>query len=143
MIVKDESQVIRRCLSSVMRLIDYWVIVDTGSIDGTQEIIRNYLQKIPGELHERPWVDFAHNRNEALSLARSHGDYLLFIDADEQLQYSPSFRMPNLTKDFYVSVVEADGGVRIQRELLVNNRLSWTLGRSHSRGDNLPSGKIV
>lgn len=126
MIVKNENQVIRRCLASVIRLIDYWVIVDTGSTDGTQKTIRDYLQKIPGELHERPWVHFAHNRNEALSLARNRGDYLLLIDADEQLQYSPSFTMPNLTKDFYVSVVEADGGVRIHRELLVNNRLSWT-----------------
>ena len=40
MIVKDESRVIRRCLESVKPLIDYWVIVDTGSTDGTQEIIK-------------------------------------------------------------------------------------------------------
>jgi len=39
MIVKNESEVITRCLKSVLPLIDYWVISDTGSTDGTQKII--------------------------------------------------------------------------------------------------------
>ncbi|MFI5334997.1 MAG: hypothetical protein ACHQT8_07570, partial [Chlamydiales bacterium] len=71
MIVKDESAVIEKCLSTVKPLIDYWVIVDTGSKDGTQDLIRNFLKDIPGELHERPWVNFEYNRNEALDLARN------------------------------------------------------------------------
>ena len=36
MIVRNEAPVIRRCLDSVMPIIDSWVIVDTGSTDGTQ-----------------------------------------------------------------------------------------------------------
>lgn len=78
MIVKDEKNVIKRCLASVRDLIDYWVIVDTGSMDGTQEIIRDFLREIPGELHERPWVNFEHNRNGALELARHRADYLFY-----------------------------------------------------------------
>ena len=39
MIVRNESSVIQRCLDSVKGFIDYWVIVDTGSIDGTQKIV--------------------------------------------------------------------------------------------------------
>ena len=66
MIVKNEANVIRRCLDSIHPFIDYWVIVDTGSSDGTQDIIRATLASIPGDLHQRPWRDFAHNRNEAL-----------------------------------------------------------------------------
>ncbi len=101
MIVKDESPVIRRCLASVKHLLDYWVIVDTGSTDGTQEIIREELSDLPGELHERPWVNFGHNRNEALDLARGKADYFLFIDADDQLLFSESFTMPTMDKDCY------------------------------------------
>jgi len=105
MIVKNESKVIKRCLDSIMPLIDYWIIVDTGSDDGTQQIIKNYLKNIPGELHERPWKNFAHNRNEALKLAQSHAqdenDYILFMDADDILQIDHDLRSLVLTKDLY------------------------------------------
>ena len=91
MIVKNESPVIERCLASVKPWIGHWVIVDTGSTDGTQELVRKAMAGVPGELHERPWRNVGHNRNEALDLARAHGDYVLFIDADEQLQVPPDF----------------------------------------------------
>ena len=54
MIVKDEASVIPRCLASVRKLIDYWIIVDTGSTDGTPEVVRKVMHEIPGELHQRP-----------------------------------------------------------------------------------------
>ena len=44
MIVKNESKVIERCLGSVKDFINYWVIVDTGSTDGTQQIIKNFMK---------------------------------------------------------------------------------------------------
>ena len=62
MIVKNEAKVIERCLASVRPILSYWTIVDTGSTDGTQDIIRQFMADIPGELYERPWKDFAHNR---------------------------------------------------------------------------------
>jgi glycosyltransferase involved in cell wall biosynthesis len=105
MIVKNESKVIKRCLDSIIPLIDYWVIVDTGSDDETREIIKNHLKDIPGELHERPWKNFAHNRNEALKLAqayaRDENDYILFMDADDILQIDHDLRSLALTKDLY------------------------------------------
>src|ERR1700684_4676552 len=102
MIVKNEAPVIRRCLDSVRPIIDHWVIVDTGSADGTQDIIREVLKDLPGELHERPWRDFAHNRSEALSLARPHGDYSLIIDADDALELPTAFQLAELTEDSYL-----------------------------------------
>lgn len=101
MIVKDESQVIKRCLDSVMPIIDYWVIVDTGSTDGTQEIIKEHLKGIPGELYERPWKNFGDSRTEALELAKAKGEYLLFMDADDTLQLEEGSQLPPLTKDLY------------------------------------------
>jgi glycosyltransferase involved in cell wall biosynthesis len=71
MIVKDEAHTIERCLDSCRELIDYWVICDTGSTDGTQAQIRDVLADIPGELHEHEWIDFAHNRSRLLALAVS------------------------------------------------------------------------
>lgn len=101
MIVKDESAVICRCLESVKPFIDYWVIVDTGSSDGTQKIIRNYLKDIPGELYSSSWKDFGTNRTEAFQLAFHKGDYILFIDADDILKVDEDFSFSDLTEDLY------------------------------------------
>jgi glycosyltransferase involved in cell wall biosynthesis len=102
MIVKNECSVIERCLASVKPLIDHWIIVDTGSTDGTQRLVQTFLQDIPGTLYERPWVDFSHNRNEALDLSKNLADYFLFIDADERLVFTTPFCKKNLSQDYYL-----------------------------------------
>jgi glycosyltransferase involved in cell wall biosynthesis len=124
MIVKNEAPVIRRCLDSVRSIINYWVIVDTGSTDGTQDIVREHLRGLPGELHERPWRDFAHNRSEALALARPHGDYSLIIDADDTLDIRQGFQLPGLTSDAYILDI-CDATIRYQRIQVVRNALPW------------------
>lgn len=101
MIVKNEVATIRRCLDSVRRLIDSWVIVDTGSNDGTQQVIADALADLPGTLFERPWRDFGSNRSEALKLARGRADYLLVIDADEVMTADVGFALPPLDRDAY------------------------------------------
>lgn len=126
MIVKNEREVIKKSLASVKDIVDYWVIFDTGSTDGTQEIIKEFMREIPGELYERPWVNFGYNRNEALAAAKGKGDYVLFMDADEELVFSDSFTMPYLDKDSYLFTMQQVGkGVEYKRALLVNNRLDW------------------
>lgn len=126
MIVKNEREVIRRCLTTLEPFIDYWVIVDTGSTDGTQRIVREFMEEqgLPGELHEQPWVDFAYNRNEALKLTKGKGDYVLFIDADEYLSYEPGFVLPCLEKDYYY-VNMSYSGTRYTKIFLINNHLDW------------------
>ena len=52
MIVKNESHIIKECLESVSPYIDYWVIADNGSTDGTQDLIKEFFDEkgIPGGL---------------------------------------------------------------------------------------------
>jgi predicted GH43/DUF377 family glycosyl hydrolase len=88
MIVRDEAHVLERCIGSLGGLIDSWVICDTGSSDGTPELVGSLLGHLPGELHHRPWVDFGHNRSELLELARGRADYLLLLDADMTLRHN-------------------------------------------------------
>ena len=127
MIVKNETKVIKQCLASVKNIIDYWVIVDTGSTDGTQEMIKEFMKDIPGELIERPWVDFGHNRSEALSFAKNKADYSLFMDADERLIYSDAFTRLVLEEDYYsITLRGSDPNyASYNRFFLVNNRLPW------------------
>ncbi|MGH3782197.1 MAG: glycosyltransferase [Pseudonocardiaceae bacterium] len=124
MIVKNEAPVIERCLSSVRPLIDSWLIVDTGSVDNTQGIVRDCLGELPGELVERPWVNFAHNRTEALRLAKGRADYVLVIDADETLEQDDGFRIPDLTADAYYIEMRY-GGCSYLRKQLLRDGLPW------------------
>ena len=124
MIVKNEAHIIGRCIESVRPFVDRWVIVDTGSTDGTQDLVRSGLADIPGELYERPWRDFGHNRTEALALARNKGDYLLFIDADELLQAPDGFEWPDLVQDAYYLHLEYSG-TTYSRGGVVSTRLDW------------------
>jgi glycosyltransferase involved in cell wall biosynthesis len=124
MIVKNEAPVIRRCIDSVRPIIDRWVIVDTGSTDGTQEILRQDLDDFPGELHERPWRDFAHNRSEALELARGKGTYTLIIDADDTLEIAEGAELPELSADSYMLEID-DSPVKYRRNQLVRSTLPW------------------
>lgn len=83
MIVKNEEAVIERCLLSVKDHIDAFFICDTGSTDRTREICNRVLGSKRGELVDSSWIDFGHNRNEALRGAEDMADRVLFIDADE------------------------------------------------------------
>lgn len=91
MIVKDEEDTIKRCLTAVAPFIKYWVIVDTGSTDKTIDVINETMKElnIPGELHERPWVNFEVNRTESLNLAKGKCDYRWIIDADDTFYTEP------------------------------------------------------
>jgi glycosyltransferase involved in cell wall biosynthesis len=125
MIVKNESRVIRRCLVSVKPIIDSWVIVDTGSTDGTQQIVQEFLHDIPGQLHERPWINFSHNRNEALAYAKNQGDYLLLIDADDELKWNSSCALPELQSDSYYISCLYGGNQESRFNILIKNGLDW------------------
>ncbi len=123
MIVRNEAHVVCEVLDAVAPFISYWVIVDTGSGDGTQELIRAHMADlgIVGELHERPWKDFGHNRSEALALAQGHGDYIWVIDADDMVVGTPDFS--DLTADLYNL---AYGEVfRYWRQQLFRDGLPW------------------
>lgn len=111
MIVKNESKVIERCLNSVKNYIDYWVIVDTGSNDGTQKMVIDLMDNfgIKGELYERSWKDFGTNRTESLNLSKGKCDYRLIIDADDVLEVEEG-KNPflNLDKDSYKIKIKLD-----------------------------------
>lgn len=98
MIVKDEEAILQRCLESLAPEIGHWVVCDTGSSDGTRDLVRSFFARagIPGSLHEIPFVDFGTTRNRALELCRQEPaefDYILLCDADMELQVEdPGYR---------------------------------------------------
>lgn len=129
MIVKNEARVISRCLASVRNQIDAYAIVDTGSTDGTQDIIRRELDGIPGKVVDMPWKGFAGSRNDALDLARASGcDYFLTLDADEVLFWPENGGKvgPKLTDDCYgIRFCLVGGESTWQRTLLGKLSVPW------------------
>ncbi len=95
MIVLNEAVVIERCLNSLGTFIDGAGICDTGSTDGTQDIIKKWFsdRELPLTLLEEPWEDYSTNRNQALKAARDmceREDYLVVMDADDVFAGNPT-----------------------------------------------------
>jgi len=80
MIVKNEEDVLQRCLEAVAPVVDEIVVVDTGSTDRTRDIALGFTDRL---LHF-DWIDdFSAARNFAFAAATQ--DYLLWLDADDIL----------------------------------------------------------
>ena len=80
MIVKDEEQMLPRCLAAARDAVDEIIVVDTGSTDSTVEIARSFGANVI----EIPWTgSFSDARNASFEAATS--DWLLYLDADEVL----------------------------------------------------------
>jgi hypothetical protein len=120
LIVKNEAQVIVRCLDSLRGLVQAVVIVDTGSTDTTLAVIRGIKYPVPLHVHERPWKNFAHNRTELLRLASPVADHLLLLDADQTVSGS----IPPLAADAYTLRLR-HGRLEWWNTLLIRSALPW------------------
>lgn len=94
MIVRDEENVLERCLESIADVVDEIIIVDTGSVDQTKEIAAKFTDKI----YDFEWIDdFAAARNVAFS--KGTGEYLLWLDADDVFPPSERRKFFDLKED--------------------------------------------
>ena len=100
MIVKNEARNIVDTLDSVLPHVGAVCIVDTGSTDETRDLVLDRLRAwqpanvtgIYSRVECRPWVDFSHNRNECLDLARElcgADDWILMMSGDSLLVRDP------------------------------------------------------
>ena len=87
MIVKDETHIIKECLESMLPYIDRYDITDTGSTDGTPELIKEFMDEhgVPGEVYLSDWNGFGKSRSESLINAEGKATYAWMIDADDKI----------------------------------------------------------
>jgi tetratricopeptide (TPR) repeat protein len=91
MIVKNGADTLRQCLQSVGGIVTQIVVADTGSTDTTCEVVRECgatVISIPWENH------FAKARNAALAAMTT--DWVLVLDADEEIDRNAKKIIPNL-----------------------------------------------
>jgi glycosyltransferase involved in cell wall biosynthesis len=130
MIVKDEGDTIRKCLTKVAPFISYYVICDTGSTDNTLDEIRSTMLEleIPGEVHERPWVNFEVNRTESLKYSEGICDYRWIIDADDSFEATPNinpFEGLPLEVDCF-QIMYRLNSLQYHRAQIVKSNQPWT-----------------
>jgi len=127
MIVKDEENVIERSLAATLPHVQSWSIIDTGSTDSTKEMIRRITAEHgkPGTLHECPWVNFGHNRSEALELARSRPEaqWLFMMDADDIFVGSFHTFLDPAVDGYTIQLRHAN--IEYRNVLLFNSKKPW------------------
>lgn len=101
--IKNESNLLSRCLTSMLPLVDAVAITDTGSTDNSLHVVNSTLPKsLPLDIEIHPWQNFGYNRTEGLKQTRRfverlgwplHQTYILLIDADMVLRYNDTFHV--------------------------------------------------
>ena len=132
MIVKDEEEMLPRCLAAVAPAVDEIVIVDTGSTDRTIEIAREYSATVI----EREWTgSFSDARNASFEAAT--GDWIIYLDADEVLVPEDTARLRNLTgrtwREAFYLVETSYTGELGDGAAITNNALRVFRNRPHYR----------
>ena len=129
MIVKNESKTLPKCFESIKDIISYYVISDTGSEDGTPELIKEIMDSygIKGEVYHHEWENFGKNRQLALEPAIGKADYILILDADEVLIYKNKKVFKNLGEANQIKVQFPDKVFTSNRIINIknNNFLGW------------------
>ena len=112
-IVKNESHCIIGMLEAAAKISDAIVIADTGSTDGTQDLIRKFGEEnnIPTFVFERPFDDFEKSRNFGMEKAREvvgelgwdpNDCWTWWCDADEKIIVDPKFDKRQFNKDLFM-----------------------------------------
>jgi glycosyltransferase involved in cell wall biosynthesis len=112
-IVKNESHCILTMLESAIKISDAIVIADTGSTDGTQDLIRKFGEEnnIPTYVFERPFDDFENSRNFGIQKARDvvkelgwneNDCWTWWCDADETIIVDSNFDKNQFKNDLYM-----------------------------------------
>lgn len=139
LIIKDEEEVLERCLKSIESFADEIIIVDTGSIDNSKSIALQFSEKV----YDFEWCDdFSKARNYAFSKANK--PYIMWLDADDYINSGEIEKILNLKENmdgktdiymcYYDRVFDKDKKpiFSFYRERIIRNHSSfvWT-GKIH------------
>ena len=95
MIVKNEAHQLATALANFKPFADEIVVVDTGSTDATKAVAHRFTAQVS----DFPWCDdFSAARN--VSLERAHGDYVLWMDADDRVDRENREKLRQIKQHF-------------------------------------------
>ena len=139
--IKNEEEIIERCLTSILPLVDAICITDTGSTDNTVNKVNNYFKKlmIPTKLYQDEWKNFGHNRsnsfNNALDFCKElewnlDKTYGLLLDADMRLVIN-NFNKYDLNMNGY-NIIQSNSNLDYYNTRFVKMSYNWKcIGVTH------------
>lgn len=80
MIIKNGGDTLKRVLEENKQYIDRWTILDTGSTDGTQNVISEVMRNKKGKMYERTFDNFRDSRNLCLDLSSKMCKFTIMLD---------------------------------------------------------------
>lgn len=135
-ITKNESENLRKCLTSVSRYPAEIVVVDTGSTDDSIEVAKEFTSNV----YTFDWCDdFSAARNYAASVAPT--DFILALDTDECVEEADFEKAEALI----LSNPNATGRILIKNAFYQNDETmicSERISRLYSRTNSSYDGKI-
>lgn len=143
MIVRNESKNMIRLLNSVEPIIDFISIVDTGSTDDTEDIIKKWIRshKIPGKIHREKFINFGYNRTHSIIKAREsfpQANYFLLSDADFiwEIDVNGKFNKKLLFEHKYMVRQNSDN-LSYMNTRLLSSEVDWEcVGVTHEYWDS-------
>lgn len=135
LMIKNEEKIIKRCIERALSIADAICISDTGSTDGTIELLKEYLPNvtIPTKVVGHEWKNFGHNRtlsfNAAADFCREIGwdldmTYGLAIDADMCFVVTPAFNKTQLATNGY-RILQKNGNSEYYNTRFMRLGYSW------------------
>jgi len=151
---KNEERCIKRCLDAIMEDIDFndeVIVIDTGSIDKTLEIIMSlkYYGKI--RVLEKKWDNnFSKIRNYGLSISKK--EWIFFIDADETIERGSIANLKSNLQEINVlnldivccpAIINIEGRHVVQtvRRIIPNTEKIMYFGKIHEEPRYIENGK--
>jgi glycosyltransferase involved in cell wall biosynthesis len=132
LIVKDEASNVVSLLNSLKHIIDYCLVIDTGSTDGTLAEYQRVCQEIniPLVTVETSFFDFSHARNRALEETRKLDvDYILIMDGDDL--FCGDIDKDTLTRPAYYITVKYGDLIVKRVSLIAKNSKFYYKGAVH------------
>jgi len=154
LMIKNESAIIERCIEKALTIADAIFVSDTGSTDGTVDLLCKLLPtlSVPAKLVGETWKNFGHNRTLSFQGAVEFCDelewnkeltYGLLLDADMNFVLTDQFTKSDLTRNGY-SIIQRTPNLEYYNTRFVKLGYPWKCtGVTHEYWDGDDSGQLT
>jgi glycosyltransferase involved in cell wall biosynthesis/tetratricopeptide (TPR) repeat protein len=143
--VKNGGEMFEKVLTENLPIIDRWTILDTGSTDGTQDVVRRVLAGKKGQLFEEPFLNFRDSRNRCLDLASTACKFTLMLDDTYAVRgdlrsFLNTVRSDQVANSFSLLILSDDMEYYSNRILKAADKLRYiyTIHEVIQQKDNVP-----